>query len=180
MLVCQALCKVYFAESWVCVTAIPLSAVGHAMAAGTKEVMKVSYTQQRASGRATFCPFLRKWRQKFPSKCLLTYILIPLLAVPVAIDPLCNGCVVVAKEKGKMELPDTGLSRKHSFNFVYRSALRLFNSRRGGTKGVWAKKGEYCCSKIQKGFCSGAQSTVFLGFISSAAFFFFSFDFFKY
>lgn len=111
-------------------------------------------------------PLHKKMKIKFPSKCLLTYILIP---VPVAIDPVCNGCVVVAKET--MELPDVDLSQKHNCNFVYHSALCLFNSWKGWNEGVFfSQKREIAMVISRRASTEGTQSTVFFSLIFSAAF----------
>lgn len=95
-------------------------------------------------------PLHKKMKIKFPSKCLLMYILIP---VPVAIDPLCNGCVVVAKEKKKWNC---------LMLICHRSTILILSTTvhsvslivgRGGTKGYFfSQKRDYRYGNIEKGF----------------------------
>lgn len=90
--------------------------------------MKISSIQQRASGRATLLPLDMKMKIKFLSKCLLKYIFLShsLAAFFFAIEPLCNGYLVLGKDRRKMKLPDTGWQQK--CNFVCHGALTFHDN----------------------------------------------------
>lgn len=127
-------------------------------------VMKISCIQQRASGWATFLPLHKKMKIKFPSKCLLTYILIPLLSSLFL--PCARAALVLDKETGK------------KWNCLiligYRSVILsvtvhcLFLIEGVIKRDTFEPKRKYCYIPV---FCRGAQSTVILSFVSSAAFF---------
>lgn len=126
-------------------------------------------------------PLPKKTKIKFPSKCLLTYILIPVLSSSCChrnSPQLCNGCVVVAKEKKKW----------NCLMFIcHRSIILILSTTvhsvflvvgRGGTKGYfWVRKGNITMVMSRTASMEGTQSTVFSSLISSAALFFFLCDY---